>query len=135
MAYLINKIGDWDFITLEGKVDPPIAQGILIDSRAGVDGMEFTFIGKKSQPFSLISMRDYDDLLQAELFLNAYKADLASNVVDVIQDGVPLLLYRCKVLNVTPIRRDKIATAVGNKLSAQAGAIMQCRWDLIAVPF
>lgn len=136
MAYLLNKIGDFTFISLEGKVDPPVAQAIVIDSRPGVDGMEFTFTGRKSFPFSLVSLVDCDDLVQADLFILAYKASISDNVVDVTQDGVPLIFgnFRCKVLNVTPLRRDRITTAVGNKQSNQAGALLQCRWDLIAVP-
>lgn len=135
MAYLSNKIGDYDFISLDGKVDPP-AQTLAIDSRPGVTGMEFTFLGRKAKPFTLISVRDVDDLPQADLFVLAYKSLIAEDTVDVIQNGVPLLFgqFLVKVLDVTPMPIQTIATAVGNKRSAQAGVLLICQWDLIAVP-
>lgn len=136
MAYLENIIGGFDFITLDGRVDPP-AQTVVIDSRPGVLGMEFTFLGKKAKPFTLISTRDVDDLTQADVFVAAYKALIGDNTVSITQNGVQILVgqYLIKVLDVTPLTVQKISTAVGNKRSNQAGVLLTCRWDLIAVPF
>lgn len=133
MAYLRNSIGEFKFISLEGEVDAP-AQSVMVDSRAGVDGLEFTFLGKKSQPFSLVSLVDADSITDANLLVLDYKQLIAEDVVDITKNGVSLMTYRAKVLGVTPLDIRACAVAVGNKISNQARALLQCRWDLIAVP-
>lgn len=135
MAYPINTIGGLNFIALEGRVDPP-AQAVSIDSRSGVDGMEFTFHGKKANPFTLISIRDADDGAQAAALLATYKMMIDNNTWSLVQDDVPIPVdvYQIKVLAVTELSVKKITRAIGNKLSAQATVLQTCRWDLIAVP-
>jgi hypothetical protein len=134
MAYLRNSIGDFNVISLQGEIDDK-GEAISIDSRPGVDGMEFTLLGLKAQPFSMISLVDCDDLTAANIEMIGYKELIELNTVNVFKNGVPIMGgFLIKVLNVTCLRRDKIVTAVGNKISNQAGALLECRWDLIAVP-
>lgn len=134
MAYLRNSIGPFNFISLEGAVDIP-GQVIVVDSRPGVDGMEFTLLGLKGQPFPMISTVDIDDLFWSDPSVQDYKTLIELGAVDVWKNGVPLLAdCLVKVLNVTKLDTRQIATAVGNKLSAQSGALLVCRWDLVAVP-
>lgn len=133
MAYLRNSIDDFQFISLEGAVDMP-GQQIVVDSRPGTRGMEFTLLGVKGQPFVMVSLVDMDSIFDADLQLAAYKGLIESDPVNVWKNGVALIGFRVKVLNVTKMRVDKINTAVGNKLSPLSGALLECRWDLIAVP-
>ena len=131
MPYLQNSIGQFNFISLEGEYDPE-AQSIVIDSRPGVDGMEFTLQGNKGQPFPMVSLVDSNTLATAKQLIRDYKTLIAAGTVGVWKNGE--VHFQCKVLGVTPLRIAKITTAVGNKQSAAAGAIVECRWDLIAVP-
>jgi len=134
MPYLRNSIGPFNFISLEGAVDMP-GQQIVIDSRPGVTGMEFTLQGRKGQPFVLMSTVDKDSIFWADAEVDLYKDLIAVGLVDVFKNGVPLVgACLVKVLNVTKVDVQKISTAVGNKLSNQSGALLTCRWDLIAVP-
>lgn len=131
MAYLLNSIGQFNFISLEGEYDPE-AQTLVIDSRPGVDGMEFTLLGNKGQVFQMISLVDSNTIASAKQLVIDYKTLIAGNTVGVFKNSQ--VHFQCKVLNVTPIRIAKVANAVGNKQSAVAGVIVECRWDLIAVP-
>ena len=134
MAYLTNSIGPFRFISLDGELDHT-GESIAIDSRPGVYGMEFTLLGEKGQPFSMMSIVDVDDLTQASIQMISYKELIELNTVNVWKNGIPILGgFLVKVLNVTKTRAFKIVTPVGNKISNQAGAILECRWDLIAVP-
>lgn len=132
MAYLINKISNFKFIAIAGAVDES-AVAISIDSWAGVDGVDFTDEGRKGVPFSLFTLVDTDDLAEATERIRDYKELTASGSVEIVQDG-EIILERFKVLAVTPLRKQKIAVAVGNKQSTLAGALLECRWDLIAQP-
>lgn len=134
MAYLRNSIGDFNFISLEGAVDAP-GQMIAIDSRPGVAGMEFTLLARKGQPFVMMSTVDMDSIFWADSELSAYKGLIDEGPVWVWKNGVPLVnACLVKVLNVTKVDVQQISNAVGNKLSNQSGALLTCRWDLIAVP-
>lgn len=131
MPYLINSISQFSFIELEGEYDWE-QQQIAIDSRPGVTGMEFTLLGVKGQPFAMISLVDVDSLDAGKSLIEDYKDLVAADPVSVWKNGV--LYVSAKVLNVTPLQLHKITTAVGNKKSVSAGAILRCRWDLIAIP-
>lgn len=132
MAYKTNRIANFQFIAIRGEPDEPM-QGISIDSWAGVNGLEFTDEGTKANPFSLVTIVDVDDILVGNVTVRAYKQLCADGSVVIVKDG-DTLVNRFKVLGVTKINLQAITTAVGNKKSNQAGAILECRWDLVAVP-
>jgi hypothetical protein len=131
MPYLTNSIGAFSFISLEGEYDWE-EQQIAIDSRPGVEGMEFTLLGVKGQPFAMISLVDVNSLADGKSLIEDYKDLVAGNPVSVWKNGE--VYVSAKVLKVTPLRLAKIQTAVGNKRSSIAGAILECRWDLVAIP-
>ena len=132
MAYLTNRIGAFDFIAIIGEMDESLQQ-VSIDSRPGVTGTEFTLEAVKGRVFSVLTIVDCDNLLMADVTCRMYKALAGDDTVAVVRNG-ELLLDRFKVLAVTPLRKYKIASAAGNKISNQAGAMLECQWDLIAVP-
>lgn len=132
MAYLTNRIGPFEFTAIRGEPDEAM-QAISIDSWAGADGLEFTDEGSKAMPFSLFTLVDVDDITDGNIKTRAYKSQCAQGSVAIVKDG-DVLVNRFKVLGVTKINCQKVEVAVGNKKSGQAGAILECRWDLIAVP-
>lgn len=131
MPYLQNSIGQFNFISLEGEYDPT-QQSLAIDSRPGVTGMDFTLTATKGQPFALISLVDVSSLAEGKQKIAEYKSLIQLGTVGVWKDSE--VYVSAKVLSVTPLMLKKISTAVGNKKSALAQALLQCRWDLIAVP-
>jgi hypothetical protein len=94
--------------------------------------MEFTLLGVKGQPFAMISLVDVNSLADGKSLIEDYKDLVAGNPVSVWKNGE--VYVSAKVLKVTPLRLAKIQTAVGNKRSSIAGAILECRWDLVAIP-
>lgn len=131
MPYLQNSISQFSFVSLEGEYDWE-EQQIVADSRPGVTGMEFTLLGVKGQPFVMVSLVDVDSLGAGKSLIEDYKALVAADPVTVFKNGE--IYVSAKVLKVTPLRLAKIQTAVGNKKSVSAGAILECRWDLVAIP-
>jgi hypothetical protein len=131
MSYPLNKIGIHSFISLEGEYDWE-QPSIQIDSRPGVTGMDFTLTATKGQPFTLISLVDCNSLEEGRQKIEEYKLLISGNPSTVWKDSE--MYVSAKVLSVTPIMLKKISTAVGNKKSALAQAILQCRWDLVAIP-
>lgn len=132
MAYLENRIGAFKFIAIYGEMDEA-QQQVSIDSRPGVTGTEFTLEAVKGRPFSVVTIVDTDDLLMADVICRGYKDLAGDDTVSVVRNG-EILIQRFKVLAVTPLRKYKIANAAGNKISNQAGAMLECQWDLIAAP-
>lgn len=132
MPYKINRIENFPFISIDGEPDESGA-AISIDSWGGVNGMDFTDEGQKAIPFSVFTLVDCNDLLMADVTYRAYKQLQGQGSVAIVRNG-ELLTDRFKVLLVVPVQRAIITTAVGNKLSAQSGAILRCRWDLVACP-
>jgi hypothetical protein len=98
MPYLTNSIGAFTFISLEGEYDWE-EQQITIDSRPGVEGMEFTLLGVKGQPFVLISLVDVNSLSDGKSLIEDYKNLVAGNPVTVWKNGV--VYVSAKVLKVT----------------------------------
>lgn len=131
MPYLTNSIGAYSFISLEGEYDWE-QPSLMIDSRPGVEGMDFTLTATKGQPFAMVSLTDVNSLAQGRLLIADYKLLIEGNPTTVIKDGE--FYVSAKVLSVTPLRLARISTAVGNKQSVFAQAILQCRWELIAIP-
>jgi hypothetical protein len=131
MPYLTNSIANFNFISLEGEYDPE-QPSLMIDSRPGVTGMDFTLTATKGQPFTLISLADVNSLASGKQAVRDYKTLIGLGTVAIWKNSE--LYMFAKVLNVTPFRLDRISTAVGNKQSALAQAILQCRWDLVAAP-
>lgn len=136
MALHENKIGNFEFIALEGELVPP-RQRLVTDDRPGVTGTEFTLLARKGTPFQLISQVDAEDYDDArELYLQ-YR-DLIEDVPqEVVKAGLSCEVednYLCKVMDVTPLDIRTIRGAVGNLISEDAEGFLVCRWDLIAVP-
>lgn len=133
MPYLINSIAGFKFIAMYGEWDVN-SQMLVVDSRPGVDSMEFTLIGDKGNPFSLTTIVDVNDIRAGHPLVFNYKQLIEQDPVQITKNGVPLLGSKVKVLAVTLLRLAKISTAVGNKISALSGAMLECRWDLVCVP-
>lgn len=136
MALSDNKIGPYPFISLRGEPIPP-RQTLQIDDRPGVDGSEVVLTGVKGQPFTLVSMMDAVSFDQGSTFINDYQGLIEQAPVALVRGGVSSdgLGYRVKVLDVRPARIMAMAGAVGNAFNPPSLAMVECQWDLLAIPF
>ena len=135
MAYLTNKIGQHEFISLMGLPIHP-TQRVAIDDRPGVTGSEIMLMGFKGEPFTLISAVDTASYSAAHQKYNDYRQMPAESAVELVIGSVSsyTFFYAVKVLKVEPIEFLKISTPVGNKLNAPSLGWCSCRWDLLGVP-
>lgn len=131
---LENSIGDWLFVAMQGEVVPP-REMLEMDQRNGVDGTEFTLIGKKGEPFQLFTQVDaenYDAAVTNFQFgylplIEAEPQTLIHNGVNHDGNG-----FKVKVLGVTCVKMKAITSAVGG-LYPPSNAWLEAVWDLIAV--
>jgi hypothetical protein len=136
MALTENKIGEHAFIALRGEPIPPM-QTTMIDDRPGVDGSETLLTGFKGRPFSMVSQADAESYAEAKQLVSDYALLIEGDAVTLVHGGVTSdsLGYRVLILNVEPISVRTIRGGVGNLISQAAEAFVECRWDLLAVPF
>jgi hypothetical protein len=135
MALTTNTIGPFVFIALRGEALPP-QQRILADDRPGIDGTEFVQIGKKGEPFVLISQVDAQSYAAAKVFLRTYQEATTWDAQQLVQGGVSSvdLGYKVKVLAVRPLRMMTIRGATGLRHHPPSQGWIECQWDLVAVP-
>ena len=134
MALLDNSIGDFTFLGLTGSRQPP--RTILsLDERPGVAGTEVTDEGIKGRPFMLMSWVDCEDFAAAEATYIEYLALIGQDSVSMVQGGVASETegYSIKVLNVRKLYSGTIVPGPGG-LNPPSQAILECEWELLAIP-
>jgi hypothetical protein len=136
MAYLTNSIAFHRFTSLRGEPIPPM-QAAFVDDRPGVDGVEVQQLGEKGTPFSLVSGVDVSSYSFAKVLAKSYTILVDGGTCELIQGGVnyDAIGFRVLVLKVEELRCFPISGAIGNTLNTPSAAYLECRWDLIAVPF
>lgn len=130
------KIGNYDFLTIEGTPIPPRPM-VIMDQRHGVDGTEFTRVGKKGEPFQLVTSRDYGSYSLCFTYLNDYEALIGGDPVELLiaDENMQWSGFKVNVLAVRPVRIMRIDTAVGalsNEVNGVKRGFMSCVWELIA---
>jgi hypothetical protein len=135
MSLLENKIGIHTFISLKGYWNPP-AQIKQIDDRPGVNGSELILVGKKGEPFTMISQTDAESYEGALSYILDYLALIDGDAVEVVKGGVSCETFgfRCSVLRVREIDCFAIRGAAGNYLSPPSQGFVIAEWTLIAIP-
>jgi hypothetical protein len=134
MALHENRIAGFSFIALHGELQPPAFQ-IATDDRPGVDGSEFTLVGKKGRPFSVFTQVDVADYAGAKSKFMGYRQLIEFDAVELVQGGVSTLLenYKVKVLDVIPRRLGTIRGASGYRIDATSQGWCECEWVLQAI--
>lgn len=137
MARLNYKIGFYDFLSIEGNPLPP-SEMITLDQRHGVNGTELTRVGKKGEPFQLVTHRDYPTFLATFNYLKFYQDLIGKPPVSLIiaDENMDWFNFKINVLAVRPIRRMALGQSVGNLSPAPAPSehlgFMSCLWDVIS---
>ena len=117
-AITANDFTEFAFITLKGE---PRSIGKTLEeiSRPGVDGHAFRVSAKRSPPFEMIGVRDFDDSLALDNFYGEMISKIQGQLCSYVDDfgstngslgGDPFTVI-CH--EVEPLPRRKIATAVG----------------------
>jgi hypothetical protein len=133
MAVTDNKIGDFDFISLNGNVNAP-AEQLVIDQRIGIDGTEITQTGKRALPSILRSHRDVEDLAAGRRLYREYLDSIQDNPVEVIKDGESSLdgAWKGQAIEVQLIYLGGMSGSVGG-LEDNPAAFLICEWTIIAI--
>lgn len=133
MSFPLNKIGPFQFIRLEGAVQPPGEESELIQ-RPGVEGTGFFRKGSKGHPFQMQSVVDIANWNGAQIVNLGYASIKNNTVVDVVHCGFSWSSQsiRFVVLDVEVTRVKGVANSVGGLLVG-ANAIVEARWQLIAI--
>jgi len=126
----LNSIGAHRFISLSR---PPMLEGeqVIARSKAGVNGVFLSRIGRRAQPFEVMSLRDAGSISEAELIYRQYKLLQGAGAVQVTWAGLPQTSYGHAffVLDVQPIDLRKIIRGVGGVLGTSL-AHCRCSWTL-----
>jgi hypothetical protein len=134
MALKLNKIGPFEFISLQGEPDVP-KRKTMVDSRPGVAGIAVWDQLAKGQPFSLISTVDLEDVDAAREEFEKYYEKIAEERLGIIKDDVNYVDIEALfiVLDVTMLSCKAVHTIVGglNVDDGVDGVLLRCRWDLV----
>jgi hypothetical protein len=151
MALTDNKIGDFDFLALIGNPLPPV-EAVSIDQRPAVAGTSVTrgaplrdefgdvqidnqgnpIRAKQGQPFVMMSRADAANYAAAIQLFDLYVQSCGANPVTMLQGGVSSDSrgFKVVVFSVQRLRAVSVSRSVGG---VYGGAILECRWDLIAI--
>lgn len=134
MAVIVNQIGSFQFIELQGQPDQVMEQ-IEIIQRLGVDGVGLRKLGARGVPFQLHSRVDANTMGAARVGMNRYKRLIGGDPVSLYWNGLDISggeSVNVAVLKVRQSRLQRIATSVGG-ISSSAGAWLEAIWTLILV--
>jgi hypothetical protein len=131
MTLTDNSIGDFDFLALIGNPVPPVER-VSIDQRPAIDGTTITRDGNRGAPFSMMSRADALNYGAAIQRFQEYVQSCGGKPVTLIQGGVSSDArgFKVVVLSVQRLRAASLSRSIGG---AYGGAILECRWDLIAI--
>lgn len=126
----LNQIGDFEFIAIHGEPLAPREQLDVIQ-RPGVDGTGFLQIGRRGEPFELLTMDDAETRQIAEDMLVDYRALITQTPVSLTRSGVtyPWLV---QVLDVQAAAISDLLGSAGGRHPPSA-AVVRARWRLVAV--
>ena len=130
---MINSIGEFQFIALQGHPIPPREQPEVI-SRGGVDGVGVWRTGKRGEPFELVSQVDVASMDGARRLFKQYVDTIAQDPVVLVQDNYDYSAegWKVVVLDVQQRQRHAIISAVGG-LNSPSRAFLECAWKLVAI--
>ncbi len=130
-----NRIGTFDFVSLQGQVGQ-ITEDLELITRPGVYGVGFWKTGQRGKPFELTSSVDTVDFASARTTYLEYLAligadpvDLHWNVLDISTlEGIQFVVTHCELVEMKAIK-----TAVGKVINAPSEGWLVCRWTLVPV--
>jgi hypothetical protein len=123
-----HSINGLQFLCLKGEVFLR-QEELETFNRGGVDGTAFRKLGKRGQPFELISIVDAPSLEDAKAGFEAYRDIVATNPVTVIKDGINWGNYVVLRVSLAPKGIKAVANFAGG-LNAPSLALLTCRWEL-----
>jgi len=134
MAWPVNQIGNFVFLSIEGFPIPP-RQEVEVHSRRGVRGSTIARTGVRGMPFQVVTSVDSYNRDSAWLQFRHYQALIGQDPVEFIKNNVSSLAenYGVCVLHVEPL----VVAALLNSTPAYfppSLGWLRCRWDLIGIP-
>ncbi len=135
MALLDNSIGPYNVAGWFGQPVPPSEQ-LAVEERDGVDGTEITKLGRKGQPFPLVSFVDCADIVAARAQLRDYLALKSEDPMDLVHAGVSTNIVENYLVQVLDVRSRTIGAIRGlvGGLHSNSQAILIAEWLLLPIP-
>lgn len=124
-----HSIDGLQFLTLRGDVAER-QEDLEAFSRGGVDGWGFRRLGKRGEPFELVSFVDMPSLEDAQAAYEDYLTRTATNPVPLIKDGLSWGTYMVKRVTLMPSGIRAVASFAGG-INAPSLALLSCRWILM----
>jgi len=122
------SIAGYPLISLQGAPVPVVDQ-IQTWTRPGQDGIGVTKIGRRGQPFVMVSMVDVADADQAAAATDTFCAMQGGFVS--VDSGSSGFHGNLLVLHVDPVEPVPIANSVGGVVN-NGRFLVQHRWELVA---
>lgn len=129
MALPVFQLGNFDFLSLDGPPDLQQERVELI-ARVGVDGIAALKVGRRGQPFVLVSRRDTDDLRAAKQLLDDYKESIGGDAVSLTWAD-----QECGKVLATNVRVLEMSALIGSTggLSSAGLGWLVAEWIVVAV--
>lgn len=136
MAFLAQKIGSFEFLSLRGVVMPPRLQIDRPMMRPGVDGVGLWKTGSRGQPFELRSAVDVATVSAGRTLFQSYYQAIGDNPVDLVVDGYNFAaeFWRVAILDVRASQVKGIINSAGGTLTNPLAKLV-ASWTLIGVVF
>lgn len=130
------KIGNFEFISLSKPPYRP-AQQVVVEARAGTDGLSFWRTGKRGKPFTVFSSVNPQNLSTADTLFRGYRDLIGANPVVVSWANLTYPDLLCEVIEVETPDDGIYATAIGIGGVAPQGmvsnAMLHAIWTLIPI--
>ena len=126
----MNSIGSHTFRSMPGNPDT-LKERCLVRSRPGVAGAAVWRLGKLSEPFTVHTVSSAASIEDGRAMYVAFCGEIAKRRLSMVWAGCSLDDEGLEV-----VVRDVRQTALYGVLNDTAGAraLLECDWDLVAVP-
>lgn len=126
----LNAIGNQNFTILLGNPQS-IAERVEVITRPGVDGFGVRRLGRRGEPFELLSKTDFATGVIGRLIFEQYVKMIADDKHHLRWEGIDFT-PKVIVLDVTQERLKVVTSITGGINVAQggSGAILEAKWTL-----
>lgn len=136
MAQKTQRIGPFSFVSIDGQPDIQ-KKRLMVDERPGVEGIAVWDQLAKGRPFSVGTLVDVADIEAGRDQFDSYREEIGKRKLGITKDDINYVGLGAMfvVLDVTIVSLVAAKTIVGglNVNDGDSGALLRCRWDLVAV--
>lgn len=133
MAYLVNSIGSYTFLALEGPIEL-IQTPVQLIERPNVAGVDTRIFAAKGRPFELVSISSHATETAAYTAFNTFVALKAAGLQTLTRAGIDYSLtpyfQKVKVIDVA-CRATETMNALTGNITTNDKVLLTCSWVLV----